>query len=692
MQTLFRTLLCGLVWASLLPAVGRSHRLSGTIRLESHEKAPVDTLGTAEVTTLRRRSEVRTASPLQRFTAADLALRGVTSMGDAFRRMAGVSVRDYGGAGGLLTVSVRGLGAAHTTVLLDGLPVSDARQGQTDLQRFNADDLSALELRNLDADSLLVPARSLGAAVVCLESNANDSLPLHRSSGKVRLTQGSFGQYGLAGRMESKPGSRTTLGTAVDYLRADNDYPFYVENGIASTTLRRTNSQMQKATAGVHLRHRLNDGELRAQASFYHNYRLLPGQVILYVNENDERLLEQHLFGQIAYRQRLRHGFEVFAAGKLGGQRSHYRDYRLQYPGGVLRQNYDQAEAYLTAGLSARLLTGLTAAYAVDGVGTRMKSNQPADSLVRRRQLLQSLSLRLHLPHPRLQLTARLLLHGSEDCRTAATSSGAAGGRRETERSSDWQWTPSLTASWNALSQPRTALYLRGGYKESYRLPSFSEAYFTHYGASTLRPELARQANLGLTLQAAHLPSIPLLTLTVDGYYNRVSDRLISIPYNLFIWRTVNLGRVDIGGLDVGLESHFRLTSRHELQFASSYSFQHAADRTTPQSATYGRQLAYTPLHSGSSSLTWLNPWLQLTAALTYSSTRWSSLEHLDGTHLPHYCEASFSAARSFRLRKSGTQFTLRGDLINAFNERYEIIRRYPMPGRAYRLSLIIEQ
>lgn len=34
--------------------------------------------------------------------------------------------------------------------------------------------------------------------------------------------------------------------------------------------------------------------------------------------------------------------------------------------------------------------------------------------------------------------------------------------------------------------------------------------------------------------------------MTVDGYLNRVKDKIVGVPYNMFIWRTENLGRVDV--------------------------------------------------------------------------------------------------------------------------------------------------
>ena len=87
----------------------------------------------AHVATSRRPTEVSSAIPAQRFDSTAFRRMAITTTSDALRRMNGVNLRDYGGAGGLKTVSVRGLGAAHTTVTYDGLAVSNARQGQTDI-------------------------------------------------------------------------------------------------------------------------------------------------------------------------------------------------------------------------------------------------------------------------------------------------------------------------------------------------------------------------------------------------------------------------------------------------------------------------------------------------------------------------------------------------------------------------------
>lgn len=632
---------------------------------------PTDTLREVEVRAMRPIKGTETAAPLQRLDSADFVRRGITDTGDALRRFAGVNLRDYGGAGGLKTVSVRGLGASHTAVTYDGLSVSDTRQGQIDLNRFNADRLGSIELQVLDGDELLCPVRNLAAAVIKLSSLKSASAD-HRLHGTVSLAQASFGTWNPALMLHQSFASGTYVSLSGDYFRAENDYPFIVENGVASQRLHRTNSKMQTADGEFNVAQELKGGKVEAKVSFYHNDRRLPGPVILYVNENDESLLEQNALGQLRWRQRFGR-WAAFAAGKYNWQKSLYDDIDAQYPGGALRQHYWQREAYTTAGLSYDLTDWLHAAYATDYAHSSINSNLTTDRPAWRDTWLQSVSLQLKTE--RCEATARGVVHlywnGAE--------SGAAAKDAQ-------KITPSFAASYLAVRSP-LRLRLRAGYKESFRLPTFTESYFYHLGSQSLNPELTRQFSAGLTLQAAPFKWWKTLALTMDGYINKVSDRIVSVPVNLFLWRTINMGNVRTAGLDLTLQSQWQPARKHALWLAVNYSLQRSADRTVKGSDTYGNQLAYTPIHSGAASLSWESPWLNLTAHTTFAAERWSTNEHTVTTKLPAYMECGFAANRAFQFKK-GIGMELRADLVNAFNKRYEVLRRYPMPGRSYKLTV----
>ena len=113
-----------------------------------------------EVTIQARRApmKVTSTSPVQLFGKEEIKRLGLQNMADAVKRFAGTNVRDYGGIGGLKTVSVRNLGAAHTAVSYDGVVVSNTQAGQVDIGRFSLDNVSTLSLAIGHDENLLQSA------------------------------------------------------------------------------------------------------------------------------------------------------------------------------------------------------------------------------------------------------------------------------------------------------------------------------------------------------------------------------------------------------------------------------------------------------------------------------------------------------------------------------------------------------
>ncbi|GAY29499.1 TonB-dependent receptor, partial [Prevotella sp. MGM2] len=317
-------------------------------------------------------------------------------------------------------------------------------------------------------------------------------------------------------------------------------------------------------------------------------------------------------------------------------------------------------------------------AYSCDFTHAGMESNLASGADVRREGLLQSLSARYRtggrLP---LTLTLRGLTH------LYVEKAGGQGESMLTRR-----MTPVANLSWQAVNAPRASLLLRASFQDLFRLPTFSEAYYYHLGSSDLRPERTRQLGGGMAFSYGNRRSDAgmLWTLSADAYANHVKDKIMSVPYNLFIWRTVNMGLVEVAGIDLSLAGRQPLIPQHRLYVAANYSLQHAADRTAPGSEGYGRQVAYTPLHSGSASAAYENPWMNLVVHATFSSERWSTNEHLSQTRLPAYVEVGIGVYRSFSLGCAAID--VRADLLNALDRQYEVVRRYPMPGRAYRFEV----
>ena len=93
-------------------------------------------LSGVEVVEKVRPSVTREGTPLQIMDRAGIDRLGVQDLSEAVKRFSGVTVQDYGGIGGLKTVSVRSLGAKHTAVSYDGVTITDAQSGQVDISPF----------------------------------------------------------------------------------------------------------------------------------------------------------------------------------------------------------------------------------------------------------------------------------------------------------------------------------------------------------------------------------------------------------------------------------------------------------------------------------------------------------------------------------------------------------------------------
>lgn len=97
---------------------------------------------------------------------SELKALNALQVSDAVKHFAGVTVKDYGGIGGLKTVSLRSLGAQHTTVSYDGIAVTDCQTGQVDIGRFSLENVDRLMLSNGQNDQIFQPARLFASAGV----------------------------------------------------------------------------------------------------------------------------------------------------------------------------------------------------------------------------------------------------------------------------------------------------------------------------------------------------------------------------------------------------------------------------------------------------------------------------------------------------------------------------------------------
>lgn len=641
-------------------------------------------IDTVYVDASAHRRMVQSVAPLQVLERKEMFSLGVTDVADALHRLPGINLRDYGGAGGMKTVAVRGFGAQHTGVSYDGILLSECQGGEIDVSRYSIDQVQNLRLTIGDNEDIFISARQASVpALLAIETL--DNVPTGKQMQfYVQVKYGSFGFVSPFVRYVHKLSDGFTLSAMGEYTYAENNYPYILHNGIYHTKERRTNSLMNSAHAELNAHWRISQfSQLWAKCYYYDNDRRLPGIVRYYTNVSAETLRERNFFSQLRWLLRSANDrWMLKVNAKYNWASSAYADSLI--PKRLNDATYWQREYYASAAAIWLINAHWSLDYSADYIFNNLNSTLSTDQQPSRHSILQSLTAKYE--SGRWVALARWL------------ASVYRHHVRMGEKAKNFQrLSPSLSVAYHLIKShsvsmtPSSDVYLRASYKDIFRVPTFNENYFYHYGSTNLDAEKTQQFNLGITWSQSCNKGFSML-LTVDGYLNKVRDKIVGVPYNMFVWRMVNLGKVDVTGLDVSWRATQRIgrmvngKSLHQLTFSASYSYQRVVNHTDPSSSNYGKQVAYIPFHSGSMAIGWENPWVNISLHGSGMSKRWANNNHYDDSDIDGYWDMGLTAYRSFRVGRH--RLELRGDLKNLFSQQYEIVAHYPMPRRNWQVSV----
>lgn len=625
---------------------------------------------------VREKNSLTKILPAQKLDAAILQKINAPTVGDAARFFSGVQVKDYGGTGGLKTISVRSLGASHTSILYDGIPVTDAQSGQVDLSRFSITFLQDINLYQAFAPGSLQPARIFSAASVLAINTLSyyPALPNKKLQWQAGLQAGSFNyKKAFAGAQFVLP-KNFSIGINADLLSSKGDYPFTVDNGNLSEKSKRNNSVINSVQGEINALKLFNDSStLQVKAWAYDSKRGLPNAVIFFNDRSKQQLWNRDYFFQSRYKRELNASTLLQLSAKYNHNYTRYRDPDFLNNAGGLDDQYNQTESYFSGAISHRFTKNFSADLASDLAYTKLEANKQKFAFPSRLSTWNNFLIRYD--DSLWQANASVLWsHFSDEVKQ-----GTATGTKN-------KITPTIAISRKLnISSP---FMLRAFYKEVFRMPTFNDLYYNFIGNTNLRPEYARQYNLGLSYSKTLNKKINQFSFSADGYINKIKDKIIAVPgQNLFSWRILNLGEVNIKGIDITAEANGNFNQSLQWFVRLTYTWQNAIDATDPASTKYKNRIPYTPDHSGSAiaSLTY-KKW-DAGYSLTFSGTRYTLGDNNPFNELNGWAVHDLFISRKIKTKLFGT--TIKTELNNLTDTRYDVIKYYPMPGRSYKISLL---
>lgn len=624
--------------------------------------------------------EVRSTAPVQILSKEELKNLHVLQVSDAVKHFAGVTVKDYGGIGGLKTVSIRSLGAQHTAVGYDGIAITDCQTGQIDIGRFSLDNVDRLSLNNGQSDNIFQPARFFASAGLL---NIQTLTPQFKDR-KSTNVNGSFktGSWGLINpsvMIEQRLNGKWALSANGEWISADGHYPYtlyYGDKNDLTTREKRKNTQVQNLRAEAGLYGNFSDTEQwRVKAYYYQSSRGLPNGTVLYNDYAVQHMWDKNAFVQSQYKKEFNRQWVFQTSAKWNWSYQRYLN-SVRNTSGKEDNSYYQQEYYLSASVLYRVLDNLSFSFSTDGSINSLNANLSDFVYPTRYSWLTAIAGKYVNNWVTLSASALATVINEK------TQQGVSADNHR-------KLTPYISASFKPFGSEE--FRIRFFYKDIFRLPSFNDLYYSNVGKRDLRPEKTRQYNVGITYSKSICEFLPYFSATIDAYYNKVSDKIVAMPTkDIFVWTMFNLGKVEIKGVDATGSLSLQPMDKLRINLSGSYTYQRALDVTDPVDAalkkTYGHQIPYTPRVSGSGQASIETPWINFSYALLFSGKRYMQGENISRNRLDGYSDHSLSVSRDLKIRNINTSLSV--EVLNLLDKNYEIVKNFPMPGRSVRATL----
>lgn len=635
--------------------------------------------------------------PVQKLSGDILQTLSVHSVADALRYFSGIQVKDYGGIGGLKTIDVRNMGSHHVGVFYDGIELNNAQNGVIDLGNYSLDDMEELSLYNGQKSDIFQSAKDFSAAsTVYLKTKRPRFVGDKKTNVILRYKAMSIDFINPSFRVEQRISPSVTMSASGEMTKTNGRYKFrYKRKNLDGTlaydtTATRTNSDVEAYRLETAFFGRIEDGGWSAKTYYYDSNRGAPGAIVANKFDDGFRQKDKNFFAQGEFTKDFSDQYHFQFKGKYAFDKMNYiaRD-TTHVLGDVVTESaqfddtYYQQEIYASVINMYNITDWWDVSASADFQWNKLNATRlgisTAFAYPTRYTLLGALATSLNLG----KFKAMVSVNGAFVHETVRN--GAAGPNKK-------EFSPAVFLGYKPFQNHD--FNVRAFAKRVFRMPTFNDLYYTQVGSSALNPEYVNQVNLGFTYNLPFRHSVfDKFSIQTDAYLTRTTDKIIAAPTgNLFRWMMSNVGKVKGKGVEASaaLDMHFGAV---QVVTNLSYAYSEQKDYTKifglPLSS-YGDQIPYTPWHSGSAICSASYKSWNLNYSFFYVGERYNgAFNNIEKNKVQPWYTHDIALQKQFQFSKLKANASV--EVNNLFDQQYEVIYNYPMPGRTFKFIIGIE-
>jgi|YNPMSStandDraft_2_1061718.scaffolds.fasta_scaffold01204_7 outer membrane cobalamin receptor len=577
----------------------------------------------------------------------ELRIFGFGKANEALTYIPGVYIKDYGGVGGIKTISLRGFSGADAGILIDGVKINNQQNGLLDLTLIPLDFFDLIEVYR-GGYSILAGSNSASGVV----SFSTKKIDTKRYEFKLGL--GSFNDFISTIQMPIFVFPNYSASIALNYFYSKGNYPIKINEFGVEKTYERQNSSIQLFS--LFYNNKLHCSFLESNLKILLTFanRGVPGAVLQNAVENKNAkmkdkfiLISYNLKPYILLDSNLNLSFNF-----IHSQNTFYDPDGI---GILLKKN--QVE-YFNNEFTFKTSYGKNLKF-IDFTGfaeytfASLKGDMldvSVNNYVHRNNFALGIKFTKFLFFDNYSLTF--------------------------ENGYRMDFTENLGSNleylFGILLAPKNEIFcLKANASSNLRLPTFNEMYYLNYGNTNLQPENTISFNFEVSTKI-----FPLIEPKISLFFNSTKNKIVSVPKSPIQWTAMNIAKTFSRGLEFSLSGNLPKTN-----FVINYSYILATDQTS-NSPTFGKDLIYTPQHLANFLLNFSLPFGSfITFRGIYIGNRFSLPDNSKSSLMKEYSLLDIILAKDIEFNKK-YRLNLSLQILNIFDVQYEVILNYPMPRR----------
>ncbi len=607
------------------------------------------------------------------------------TLNEVIDEQAGIKVQRMGGLGEYSPVSIRGSTAEQVKVYMDGIPLNSASGSLVDLSKIPLSQVERIEIYKGSIPSCFQGGNGSAGVINIITAEAKTRFVSAQAGG------GSFGTRSI-GAAASRLVGPVRLLTAIDYQHSANDYEWLDDRG---TTLGRNPERDDTLRIMENNDFTSYNGLLKASWQPFPMDRLEAVVSANMYNKGFFSTLQAPPFRSRSENNRnsaqasWNHVGQAYSLSLEGSVRSmrndvHDPDGNLFYAPRDIKENSRAYGAKAGIGFVQTqqafldlLFTGERERYWEQEVGSAAVTRPNAE----RTSAAFSISQTLYLFAEKLSLngsyTADMRISRADSIDFSRQWHATTGSGRIMKSYSNWTVGAKARLPFGFALKANTGTY--------YRVPDFFELYGSNaffIGNAYLRPETSRNTDVTLLFNRC-LPWKSELSTALSAFYNTMDDQIIYRMYAHNVSKPVNFGDVVIRGIEHELVlKRTTVSAGNQLTLMVSEIIRTEAD----QSLCVGKERSYLPRVKENAYVRWrFHSHAEAGYDLNFRSEYFKS--EYNSAIVPLTLTHDLTL-RGFLL---GDQIKITAEIKNITDETIHDVEAFPLPGRAFYLTTMVQ-